>query len=1381
MASTNSTKKSDLNSCYVADADYHLYANEIWVTTGNLKDSGSRVVNGKYDPNTKFNNTYTLQTTTGAFEESGRLLNYYDPVLVDDYTYVYGHPDKWIYDIEQKYNNCGVVSALNILSMAGKIDVAAPTKAELEKYNKPYTVVIGENPITGEKVTETRSPKYDMTSTEEELTLYAIKHDYAIHSKDLSNYKSVDDIKLEDGGTYTATVFKEMKLYHDTTHCVTALLNDFGVKADVFALPIVFRPLEEKNVEYKDEEKEEVVGQDDEGKDITVKYDTVSSYVIDAKHSSTRNYSIDSKYGTDTVIFDGLNYSDFENREYVISENGGDLYIFYNDSNYVKIVNYYAEDPKNRSHVEYVQFDNGEKMSIRQFEYSFTHYTSKLIDSNRVKYGDLITALNTLVGEGKGVVLTGDAYALNGTKSEGRMAPHAISLVGAKTAYLLKGEIEINNVSKNTLSDIVDEDGFYVVDSGRWLPQTGGAQFIDCETMYQFVGASNVYEYGNSAGVYKHTAFTPFVATLNEIRSWADNLNLVGNDRRNTLLGNEGNNILKGGSNVDNLYGLGGNDTLYGGSSNDWLSGGAGNNVLNGGSGNDTYVFEDKDDNGARQVINPGKGSDRLRFENINVSDLNYINSDGNLIIDYSDNRRINVKNYFSKEMYSSIVKLDDEKTIQKRADDDKDHAYDFVKLLTDNGINYELDPTKANSVKGTKFKDFITTTKYDDTIKSGAGHDSINAVAGDDVINTGAGNDRIVLGYGNKDITTETGKNKIYYKDGFSGYDTIHSGKGKDYIYLTSVSRDDLLYSKKGNNLVVTYDKDTGSSITITDYFSKKGNSSVKFIKLSNGDYLDLNKEYSSLAKKCAKNKTSGLFGGNGHDTLRSGSGSDVLIGGRGDDVIMTGRGSDEVTGGLGNDALYAQGGNDTFIYESMYDGNDTIYAEGRGNVLIDMSAIDDLSLNGRYGFKDGYQRYENGSKNYGYSKSGNDLVINYGKSIDQESMSSIRLANYFKNKNKYTLYTADGALRLKKATIYFEGKLNGKNKLTGTRQNDLIYGGKLKDTIKGGIGNDIIVGGKGSDVITAGAGHNKVIYNNGDGIDTINLTRKEKLDIVMDSRYDADKLSYNISNKDLVVSYNGSKKLVLKNFGANDVTGSKGHVKLYVGDKYVENLRTGVYLPKYKSFSSKKLSYTGGWHSEDIDASKLTKSALAGNAGVKINGKGGNDIITGSQYNDTLYGGSGKDIIAGGSGKNTIDGNNGKDTYILFDGVKNEKSVIKDTGSSGADTALIYTDVDSLKVWFNVTNKGKSTGDFTVKSADKNNNSATLKGVEVIKSVSGSETYTYNYKDSELRQEVAAWLNGSGHKYSDAASAFKNATVNQQNELMAIFNKSEYWTPSA
>ncbi|HYI39569.1 MAG TPA: Ig-like domain-containing protein [Allosphingosinicella sp.] len=67
----------------------------------------------------------------------------------------------------------------------------------------------------------------------------------------------------------------------------------------------------------------------------------------------------------------------------------------------------------------------------------------------------------------------------------------------------------------------------------------------------------------------------------------------------------------------------------------------------------------------------------------------------------------------------------------------------------------------------------------------------------------------------------------------------------------------------------------------------------------------------------------------------------------------------------------------------------------------------------------------------------------------------------------------------------------LNGTNKadkLKGTAQSDLIFGGNGDDTIDGGAGSDFLFGGNGADLITGGAGND--VTEGGNGQDTLLLS---------------------------------------------------------------------------------------------------------------------------------------------------------------------------------------------------------------------------------------------------------------------------------------------------
>lgn len=52
--------------------------------------------------------------------------------------------------------------------------------------------------------------------------------------------------------------------------------------------------------------------------------------------------------------------------------------------------------------------------------------------------------------------------------------------------------------------------------------------------------------------------------------------------------------------------------------------------------------------------------------------------------------------------------------------------------------------------------------------------------------------------------------------------------------------------------------------------------------------------------------------------------------------------------------------------------------------------------------------------------------------------------------------------------------------------------------------------------------------------------------------------------------------------------------------------------------------------------------------NTGSRLNGAGGDDVVTGRDGNDRLAGGNGNDLVVGGAGNDLINGNRGDDTLI-------------------------------------------------------------------------------------------------------------------------------------
>lgn len=162
----------------------------------------------------------------------------------------------------------------------------------------------------------------------------------------------------------------------------------------------------------------------------------------------------------------------------------------------------------------------------------------------------------------------------------------------------------------------------------------------------------------------------------------------------------------------------------------------------------------------------------------------------------------------------------------------------------------------------------------------------------------------------------------------------------------------------------------------------------------------------------------------------------------------------------------------------------------------------------------------------------------------------------------------------------------------LYGQAGHDTIYGGKGDDTIDGGIGDDVIDGGEDKDLIYGGDGADSILGGKND--DTIHGGAG---DDVIDGGAD----------KDLI--YGGA--------GADSILGGENDDTIH-----------------------------GGAGNDNLDG---------GGDKDTIHGDAGDDIIRGGDKDDTLYGGTGDDVIDGGADDDFIDGGAGADSL---------------TGGTGKDT---------------------------------------------------------------------------------------------------------------
>lgn len=1475
MATTKSTLTNDLNMFVDSIEDNSGLDDCIYTNTGNKKTQI-----GKYI----YNNTFTLDGDKQTADANVQLLDYNEAISRkgsvlgfndSEYVFIYGHPDKWVYDYRQGYNNCGVDSSLNILSIAGVKDITEITPTYQQWLNTQEYKTVKKTEYNREthkwetKTEQVLIPKKAPTETEDSFLLWAVKNSKNDESWYLEKYKAffgVDKVLEYDPEKQTFDYFDEKTAEYERESFVIHSKNyeDYNTIKDLKDHP------------------EEVGGTYVWNRDNILDYWGVDSEMDLAKYKFIIDESEYIENPDDVVT-----QKDPKLVDVIVDSDGKTVEVYYIEETTVSIS--YGASYKSKTTSTKVEKYYASKQADEQGNVTYTRLTdykipseskTDIITENRLNYEMYCFAQEYAekVRQGKGLIVSGDVVGFDPTQNGG----HAISLVGVVYGDSIKEEHQ-TIYEKNGKQTIVDNDpikerdilGFYVVDTGGWLnPEIKeGAQLITVETLYKFLSHNTYiktkdvrdFDKDNYYLDGKFNTASWYNSTKENIREWADKLNIVGNDRKNILVGNNSTNIIWAGKGNDVLKGKGGNDILYGESGNDTLYGGAGDDTLYGGSGNDTYIFEAQKES-QHDVIYLGSGKDRIQFDIFDHRNNTYVDSQtgekiysesseidkenykfgndkGDLVIhyksrytyiDYKDSSNnytgewidntIKIVDYFKKGLYSNIEWLLTSENYGELTKNSKQFLRD---ILNKSNIYYVTEQEKDNKVTGTKFADLITGGNKNDYISGGNANDTLNGGAGNDTIKAGSGDDVVYGSYGNDKIYGEKGSTQIVYNSGITGNDTIYSGGGKDTIDLTEYTRDNLTFVKAGNNLVITYDKDNGSSITIADYFKKKGNVSVKNIKLAYDsvaeryDNITLYNEYADILAKTKENNQSvkanysksnvglELTGSWGYETITGSKFADKINGGGGNDVIYGGNGDDTLIGGLGDDKLYGQAGDNTYKFDLISNGNDTIYTSGNGKTIIDFSDTD-LEFNNN-GVAGGYDKFA-------YTKVGNDLLIKYAKTIDLYDISSIRISNFFKSKGDFVLvdknHNLASALNVKDFTIYFQGSDTKKNKITGSQYNDYIIGYGYNDTLTGGNGDDTLIGGKGNDVITGGAGHNEIQYAKGDGTDTINLTKGENLDIKLSGYSDSSSFKYTISKNDLLISDGTDTILRLKNFGTKDVTNNanakKGiqdtsSVKLYVGNDVID-LRTDKLFEDYTNFTTKKYSYKGNWHSELIDASSLNEFVPKNDKGANINAGAGNDTIIGSFYNDTINGGDGDDVIYGGFGINKLDGGNGDDTYHIFtqrpdeyleklDSVMKETTTINDTGKGSADkdTAILYDTKDNIEIWFNIDKNGNykdkngntkfNITETTGTGANKKStgNTATVSGVENIiangNTVDTSDDYYYDYNNDELREAVVKFL---GTKYKDVNEVMTKGSENDRLDLLKIFNTSDYWQSS-
>lgn len=555
-----------------------------------------------------------------------------------------------------------------------------------------------------------------------------------------------------------------------------------------------------------------------------------------------------------------------------------------------------------------------------------------------------------------------------------------------------------------------------------------------------------------------------------------------------TFFGGDGNDTLRGANGADRLNGDAGHDNLTGFKGNDTLAGGTGNDTLNGGAGSDTLVYRRGDgrDTVNNNQFDRGAGDiDTLQLPDLLPSDLTFERIGTDLLIRVADDGgTIRFSGMLAGANPNSIDQIVFADGMPwSRAQLLAQAIPNYGSTNNDTIAGYEGGPNISyggdgnDALHGASSGDLLGGGNGNDLLRGNAGNDTLSGAAGADTINGGAGSDRIIYRRGdghdridNPGYDKKTGDVDTLQLSGIDRSDLgferigndllIHIGESDDGSAGNTPSTDSIrVTGMLGGTSPASLDQlvfDDGTVWSRAQLLAQ----AIPFYGTADNDRL--------VAYNGSPNQ---LFGLDGNDTLVGADGNDLLNGGSGNDSLNGGRGNDVLHGALGSDSLTGSYGSDTIVLR-----------RGDGEDVIDNSWRERSS-----GDIDTLQWVDVLSSELNFERSGNDLVIRLSGGAD--SVRVVGYLEGANPNSINRLEFADGSVWDKSALLaqplttlgtaandtlkalfaapnFLHGEA-GNDTITGGNNNDYLHGGAGDDALTGGNGNDVLVGGDGADVL--------------------------------------------------------------------------------------------------------------------------------------------------------------------------------------------------------------------------------------------------------------------------------------------------------------------------
>jgi len=743
----------------------------------------------------------------------------------------------------------------------------------------------------------------------------------------------------------------------------------------------------------------------------------------------------------------------------------------------------------------------------------------------------------------------------------------------------------------------------------------------------------------------------------------------LGNDASETLFGFDSNDVItaKGGDDV--VYAQGGNDNISGGEGNDSIYGQGGNDILLGDTGNDVIDGGLGDD-----IVYGGSGNDSIK-------------AGGGFDVLYGGDGNDTIDSTLAPTGYQSLARST---VFVGGAGDDVVYAQGGNDSISGGEGNDTIYGQNGNDLLfGDSGNDVIDGGSGDDIVYGGSGNDSIKAGGGFDVLNGGDGNDSldsslvptgyqslsrstVFIGGAGDDYLVGSLASDIYRfgkgdgHDMIDDYDDPDTGRYSQYSskygnltdvieFGTGITKEDLSFSKSGNDLVINIGTDGADSITIKNGYTNYRNY-IELIAFADGARLTKDEYLKNLSVNLTGTDSADILtSAGGNDTITAKGGNDIITSGGGRDTIDAGSGDDIINAGTGNDTIAGGSGNDSYIYKAG-DGQDII-RDIAGTDALRLQAIQASELK--------------------FTKDNNDLLINFTNT----NKDSIRVSEWFSSADNRIeqLKLDDGSILDLHAAV--EAQLITKY---GTSSDDILELTGAKTQVIAGTGNDTIV--------DTSANNTTYIFNKGDGKDTI-IESNSSTDTIQLNNITPQEVSYSKLDNDLIIKLGSDEQITIKDFTnrANrieNISFNNGMTlllaevlataKIFGNDKTVtSNTDDNLWLEQ-----GAKINLREGNNQAYINSNAIatTVTSGAGNDNVEVYDNANVTLNLGNGNNSALVQ-DGKHVITTGTGNDNVTLGAGIASSINV-GDGDDNVTITKTQTNSSFSVSLGAGNDSLKV---------------------------------------------------------------------------------------------------